>query len=116
MGFVIIFDLIDPSGTLGDLSSFISAAVFLIPSLSVGARRLHDIGRNGWWLLISLTIVGYFVLIVMWAWPGKPEDAQMAGKQTHEEENNNLESLVEEIAEETVGKEEEEEEEEEEKE
>jgi len=26
----------------------------IIPSLAVGVRRLHDIGKSGWWLLISL--------------------------------------------------------------
>ena len=28
----------------------------LLPSLAVGARRLHDIGKSGWWLLIALSI------------------------------------------------------------
>jgi len=39
----------------------------LIPSLAVGARRLHDTGRSGWWLLIGLVpIVGLIVLIVFY--------------------------------------------------
>tara|TARA_E500000178_G_C16601077_1_gene564680 strand:+ start:224 stop:541 length:318 start_codon:yes stop_codon:yes gene_type:complete len=37
-----------------------------IPSLSVSVRRLHDINRTGWWLLIVLTIIG-LVLIIYWA-------------------------------------------------
>ncbi len=28
--------------------------VFLLPYLAVGARRLHDIGKSGWWQLLSL--------------------------------------------------------------
>jgi uncharacterized membrane protein YhaH (DUF805 family) len=40
--------------------------VCFLPSLAVGARRLHDIGRTGWWLLIAFTIIGIIVLIV-WA-------------------------------------------------
>ena len=37
----------------------------LIPSLAVGVRRLHDTGRSGWWLLISLVpVVGAIVLLV----------------------------------------------------
>ena len=35
----------------------------LIPSIAVGVRRLHDIGRTGWWLLIILTIVGILVIL-----------------------------------------------------
>jgi uncharacterized membrane protein YhaH (DUF805 family) len=37
----------------------------LIPSLAVSVRRLHDIGRSGWWLLIGLVpLVGLIVLLV----------------------------------------------------
>jgi uncharacterized membrane protein YhaH (DUF805 family) len=40
--------------------------VCFLPSLAVGVRRLHDIGRTGWWWLIAFTIIGFIVLIV-WA-------------------------------------------------
>lgn len=37
----------------------------LLPSLAVAVRRLHDIGRSGWWLLFGLIpIIGSFVLLV----------------------------------------------------
>jgi len=37
----------------------------LIPTLAVGVRRLHDTGRSGWFLLISLIpLVGGIVLLV----------------------------------------------------
>jgi uncharacterized membrane protein YhaH (DUF805 family) len=35
----------------GILSSIYSLAI-LIPTISVGVRRLHDIDRTGWWLLV----------------------------------------------------------------
>ncbi|GAA5078006.1 DUF805 domain-containing protein [Roseibacterium beibuensis] len=36
----------------------------LLPGLAVGARRLHDTDRSGWWLLIALIpIVGFLVLL-----------------------------------------------------
>ena len=38
----------------------------LVPSLSVSVRRLHDIDKSGWWLLITLTGVG-ILLIIYWA-------------------------------------------------
>ena len=34
-----------------------------IPTISVSVRRLHDINKSGWWLLISLTGIGIFILI-----------------------------------------------------
>lgn len=45
----------------------------LIPSLAVQVRRLHDIGRSGWWLLISLVpLVGAIVLLVFFVLPSEP--------------------------------------------
>jgi uncharacterized membrane protein YhaH (DUF805 family) len=36
----------------------------LIPCISVGARRLHDIGCTGWWqLLMFIPLVGSLILI-----------------------------------------------------
>ena len=41
-------------------------AVFL-PGLAVGVRRLHDIGKSGWNLLIGLIpLVGAIILLVWW--------------------------------------------------
>jgi len=36
----------------------------MIPSLSAGARRLHDLGKSGWWQLLWLTIIGGFVVLI----------------------------------------------------
>ena len=54
----------DRSSGAGLLSSIFSLAV-LIPSIAVSVRRLHDIDRTGWWVLISLVpLVGWIVLLV----------------------------------------------------
>ncbi len=39
-------------------------AVF-VPGIAVTVRRLHDVGRSGWWLLLVPTIVGAF-LVFYW--------------------------------------------------
>jgi uncharacterized membrane protein YhaH (DUF805 family) len=53
-----------PSSSIGLLSGIFSLAI-LIPSIAVSVRRLHDIGRTGWWVLIGLVpIIGPIVLIV----------------------------------------------------
>jgi uncharacterized membrane protein YhaH (DUF805 family) len=44
----------------------------IIPSLAVTVRRLHDIGRTGWWLLISFIPFGGFVLLVFYCLDGTP--------------------------------------------
>ena len=35
-----------------EIFAIIATIVFLLPSLAVGARRLHDINRSGWWQLL----------------------------------------------------------------
>jgi uncharacterized membrane protein YhaH (DUF805 family) len=45
----------------------------LLPSLAVGARRLHDIGRSGWWMLIVvIPLVGWIIAIIWYAKEGTP--------------------------------------------
>jgi uncharacterized membrane protein YhaH (DUF805 family) len=54
----------------GILTSLYSLAVFL-PSLGVGVRRLHDIGKSGWWLLITFVpLAGPIWLLVLLATNG----------------------------------------------
>ncbi len=45
------------------LASIFSLAT-LLPSLAVAVRRLHDIDRTGWWILIAFTVIGIILLIV----------------------------------------------------
>jgi uncharacterized membrane protein YhaH (DUF805 family) len=42
----------------------IASLATLLPSIGVAVRRLHDIDRTGWWLLIAFTIIGVILLIV----------------------------------------------------
>jgi uncharacterized membrane protein YhaH (DUF805 family) len=54
----------DRSMGVGLLSTIFSLAI-LIPSIAVSVRRLHDINRTGWWILIALVpLVGWIVLLV----------------------------------------------------
>lgn len=48
----------------GGIGALVGLALFL-PSLAVAVRRLHDIGKSGWWLLISfIPVVGWIILLV----------------------------------------------------
>tara|TARA_Y100000748_G_scaffold242129_1_gene206357 strand:- start:6534 stop:6932 length:399 start_codon:yes stop_codon:yes gene_type:complete len=45
--------------------------LFFVPSLSLYIRRLHDIDRSGWWLLIVIIpFVGIITLIFFWCLKG----------------------------------------------
>lgn len=51
--------------------------VFLLPGLGLCVRRLHDIGKSGWYYLIGLIpIVGWILLIVWFC-----KDSEMADNQ-----------------------------------
>jgi uncharacterized membrane protein YhaH (DUF805 family) len=57
---------------LGLLSGIYSLAI-LIPSIAVSVRRLHDIDRTGWWVLISfIPFIGTIVLLVFAVLDGTP--------------------------------------------
>jgi uncharacterized membrane protein YhaH (DUF805 family) len=53
MIFAFLFGLV--CGLLGvpDLAQLYSLAMF-IPSIAVGVRRMHDVGKSGWFLLIPI--------------------------------------------------------------
>ncbi|WP_327402182.1 DUF805 domain-containing protein [Streptomyces sp. NBC_01288] len=45
----------------------------LLPGLGVSIRRLHDIGRSGWWLFFGIIpIAGPITLLVFTCTDGKP--------------------------------------------
>jgi len=54
-----------PTQEFSPVTAVFNLLTFL-PSLALGVRRLHDIDRTGWWMLLLLTIFGVFVLIY-WA-------------------------------------------------
>jgi uncharacterized membrane protein YhaH (DUF805 family) len=67
MGWMYVVDGLE-NGVLSTIALF----ALLVPALSVGARRLHDIGRSGWWqLLMLLPVVGYIVLVFFWVRDGQ---------------------------------------------
>ncbi len=45
----------------------------LLPNLAVTVRRLHDVGKSGWWIFISLVpIIGGIWLLVLLATDSQP--------------------------------------------
>lgn len=58
--------------SIGPLSG-IAALALLLPSVAVSFRRLHDLGRSAWWLLLGLVpLVGALVLLYWYVQRGTP--------------------------------------------
>lgn len=63
--FTLILSVIENAIGLPFVLTTIYSLAILLPSLAVTVRRLHDTGRSGWWILISLVpFVGSIILIV----------------------------------------------------
>ncbi|MFC5406653.1 DUF805 domain-containing protein [Cohnella soli] len=63
----IVFGIVEGLFGVGTWLSTLYSLAIIVPSLAVGARRLHDIGRSGWWQLIGLVpIVGAIILLIFY--------------------------------------------------
>lgn len=64
-------------GKTGTILSCIWSLAILLPTLGVGARRLHDINKSGWLLLLALIpLIGEIILIIWWAKEGDNAENQ----------------------------------------
>lgn len=76
MGLAIIDRLtgtVDPETGLGALSGLYALGVML-PGMAVSVRRLHDTGRCGWWLLITLIpVLGAIIFLYFLVLDGDAE-------------------------------------------
>lgn len=53
--------------------AWVVGVFLLVPRLAVCVRRLHDIGKSGWWYLIELVpYIGAFVLLVFFLKDSQP--------------------------------------------
>ena len=64
----------------------IVCALLIVPSVCVGVRRLHDIGRSGWWILLSCAPIARLVILVFALMPSQPA-ANEYGDNPHEQES-----------------------------
>lgn len=57
----------------GGILTTIFMLASIIPFLAVAVRRLHDVDRSGWWMLIGfIPLIGTLVLLYWYVQPGTP--------------------------------------------
>lgn len=69
VGYIILAALVDTLAMLYSLG-------LLVPSIAITARRLHDIGKSGWWQLIGLIPLIGLIIMIVWC-------AQETGKEAN---------------------------------
>ena len=61
-----ILGMIPVLGILFAIASFAYFLLILVPGIAVSIRRLHDIDKSGWYLLISLIPIAGFIILLIW--------------------------------------------------
>ena len=80
--------------TLGSMITYdmgyvglIAFLALLLPTVSVSVRRLHDIGKSGWWILLAIipivNFIGIFVIIVFTIMEGEEQPNQYGNVPTN---------------------------------
>jgi len=70
----VMVGIADAETAYGPVSALYSLFIFL-PATALLARRLHDVGRSGWWILLMLIpIIGFFVLLFWTIQDSEPGD------------------------------------------
>ena len=64
---VVALTIVENVAGIPTLLSGIFRLATLIPSLAVGARRLHDINKSGWWQLLWFAILIGWIILIVWA-------------------------------------------------
>ena len=66
----------NPEIGFGPLGGLYTLAA-IIPGFAVGIRRLHDVGKSGWWLLIGIIpLIGWIWIFVLIVTEGDSEQNQ----------------------------------------
>ena len=74
LGIIIVASILDAMVGMGLIGGLVALG-HLIPSITVGVRRLHDIGRSGWFLLVGLIpLIGWIILLYWAVQEGDPQD------------------------------------------
>jgi len=77
-GFLFGWEYSDPTW----ISTLVSLAL-LLPNFCVSVRRLHDLGKSGWWNLLVFTIIGIIPLLIFMVMEGEEHPNQYGNVPTN---------------------------------
>lgn len=62
----LLVQAIGPESAVLNLLAIVVGLGLFLPGLAVSVRRLHDIDKSGWWLLVGLIPLIGIILMVIW--------------------------------------------------
>jgi uncharacterized membrane protein YhaH (DUF805 family) len=69
------FIVVGATGAIKETLGSVVVLALLLPSLTVGIRRLHDIGKSGWWVLIGFVpLIGPLILLYFAVQPSEGDN------------------------------------------
>jgi len=83
------FGLAGLGSLIGDIDSLqtLFGLGVLIPGIAVGVRRLHDLGKSGWWLLLVLAILIGWIILLIWFVKTGTSDPNQYGQRIDKADN-----------------------------
>ncbi|MFN7505153.1 MAG: DUF805 domain-containing protein [Limnobacter sp.] len=60
---------------LGEIPGTIVSLAILLPYIAVTARRLHDIGKSGWWQLVGIIPLIGWLIVIYWCAQNSSSDS-----------------------------------------
>lgn len=71
LGFFLGFLTIDPKSFLVTVPVGIWSFVAGVGTIMINIRRLHDLNKGGWWLLLAFVpVVNFIFMLYVWLMPG----------------------------------------------
>jgi uncharacterized membrane protein YhaH (DUF805 family) len=70
----LVAGLVDGIIGTGTVLGVIASLALLLPGLAYAARRMHDIGKSGWYVLVAvIPVLGWIYFIYLAVQPGEPQ-------------------------------------------
>ena len=69
----------DVSMTVIGIAVLVMQIFIVIAGTSLSVRRLHDVDKSGWWLLIMITIIGMIPLLIWYCTKGTDGENRFGG-------------------------------------
>ena len=70
-----VSSLTDTNLSFGTILAYLPSLALLVPGIAVCVRRLHDIGKSGWWYLVAfICCIGGLYLLYLCAQPSDGEN------------------------------------------